>query len=166
MKRGLRILILGLVGGALTYGAVYLAVTDGPRSWLRSSQPELAWLRDEFRLGDAEFRRISELHAGYQPGCRERCRAIQELDGRLATALSTASQVTPEMESLLEERARMRARCQAEMLRHFFEVSRTMPPEQGKRYLTWVRGSSCLLEHSMHAPDGAAPATPSTGHVH
>ena len=36
------------------------------------------------------------------------------------------------------------------MLKHFFEVSRTMPPEQGRRYLTWVQEQTCLREQTMN----------------
>jgi hypothetical protein len=47
------------------------------------------------------------------------------------------------------------------MLKHFFEVSRTMPPEQGKRYLAWVRENTCLRgEQAMdHGTDDHAVTT-------
>jgi hypothetical protein len=35
------------------------------------------------------------------------------------------------------------------MLRHFLEVSRTMPPEQGQRYLQWVEQQTCLSGQPM-----------------
>jgi hypothetical protein len=44
----------------------------------------------------------------------------------------------------------MRADCQAEMLKHFFEVSRAMPADQGKRYLAWVQAQTCLHEQTMN----------------
>jgi len=150
MRRGVLILTLGLVGAALAYCCFYLMGTATPRALMRSGQPELAWLRHEFNLGDAEFNRISALHQGYLPQCKERCLRIDELNGKLSNALTTATQVTPEMEKLLNERAQMRATCQAEMLKHFFEVSRTMPPKQGKRYLAWVRENTCLREQAMN----------------
>ena len=87
----------------------------------------------------------------------ERCRRIDELNDKLSNTLATATQVTPEVEKLLGERAQMRASCQTDMLKHFFEVSRTMPPEQGKRYLAWVRENTCLREQAMdHGPDNHA----------
>ena len=163
MKRGLLILALGVVGAAVAFCCAYLMGTATPRALMRSAEPELAWLKYEFKLGDAEFKRISELHGGYLPQCKERCLRIDGMNDRLSVMLANASQVTPELEKLLNERAQMRATCQAEMLKHFFEVSRTMPPEQGKRYLAWVRGSTCLREPAMdHGPDThaekAAPA--------
>jgi hypothetical protein len=153
MKRGLVILALGLVGAIVAFCCVYLMGTSTPRALMQSTQPELAWLKHEFNLGDAEFKRISELHAGYLPQCMERCRRIDELNDKLSNTLVSATQVTPEIEKLLSERAQMRAACQSEMLKHFFEVSRTMPPEQGKRYLAWARDNTCLREQAMdHGP--------------
>jgi len=132
---------------------------------MRSSQPELAWLKDEFNLGDSEFRQIARLHAGYLPQCMERCRHIDELNDKLANILATAEEVTPEVESLMKERARMRATCQIEMLRHFFEVSRTMPPEQGRRYLAWVTENTALREEAMpHGGESTDNATEPAHH--
>jgi len=149
MRRGILILALGLVVGALAYCCVYFMGTTTPRALMQSAQPELAWLKREFNLGDAEFKRICELHAGYLPQCKKRCQRIDELNNALSSTLASATQVTPELEKLLSERAQIRANCQAEMLKHFFEVSRTMPPEQGKRYLAWVRENTCLREQAM-----------------
>ena len=162
MKRGLLILTLGLAGAVIAFCCVYRMGTATPRALRQSAQPELAWLKHEFNLGDAEFKRISQLHEGYLPQCMERCRHIDQLNGTLSNALVTATQVTPEIEKLLSERAQMRASCQTEMLKHFFEVSRTMPPEQGKRYLAWVRENTCLREQAMdHGLDNhAGKATP------
>jgi hypothetical protein len=90
----------------------------------------------------------------------ERCRRIDQLNDTLSNALATTTRVTQEIEMLLSERAQMRASCQAEMLKHFFEVSRTMPPEQGKRYLAWVCENTCLREQAMeHGTDNHAVTT-------
>ena len=160
MKRGLLILALGVVGAVVAFCCVYLMGTATPRALMQSAQPELAWLKHEFSLGDAEFKRITELHAGYLPQCKERCLRIDELNDKLSNALATATQVTPDIETVLKERAQIRATCQSEMLKHFFEVSRTMPPEQGKRYLAWARDNTCLREQAMdHGADNHAAKT-------
>ncbi len=165
MKRGLLILTLGVVGAVVAFCCVYLMGTAKPRAMMQSPQPELAWLKHEFNLGDAEFKRISELHAGYLPQCMERCRRIDELNDKLSNSLASATQVTPELEKLLSDRAQMRAACQTEMLKHFFEVSRTMPPEQGKRYLAWARDNTCLREQAMdHGADNHAATTTPAQH--
>ncbi|MBX3732883.1 MAG: hypothetical protein KF791_09840 [Verrucomicrobiae bacterium] len=160
MKRGLLILTLGVVGALVAYCCVYLTGTAKPRAMMQSPKPELAWLKQEFNLGDAEFKRISELHAGYLPQCKDRCRRINELNNKLSEVLISTTQVTPEIEKLLNERAQIRATCQSEMLKHFFEVSRTMPPEQGKRYLAWAWGNTCFREQAMnHGTDSHAATT-------
>ena len=153
MKRGLLILVVGMLGAIAAYCCVYLMGTARPRAMMNSSQPELAWLKHEFNLGEPEFQRISRLHSAYLPQCMERCRRIDQLNDNLSTALAAATLVTPEIEKMLGERAQMRATCQAEMLKHFFEVSRTMPPEQGKRYLAWVKENTCLREQPMDHGD-------------
>src|SRR5258706_8165138 len=138
MTRGLLILLLGLVVGAVGYCCVYVARTSPARAMERTKQPELAWLKEEFRLSDTEFKRISELHAAYLPECRRMCREIDAENTRLQTLLANATNVTVEIKGVLSESARLRSECQRMMLEHFFQVSQTMPPEQGRRYLAWV----------------------------
>jgi len=150
MRRSVTILALGVVGAVVAYYCFYVLGTATPREWLRNHQPELAWLKHEFNLSDSQFARISQMHEGYLPQCKERCRHIEELNCKLIKAIGATTQITPEIEKLLADRARMRADCQAEMLKHFFEVSRTMPAEQGKRYLAWVQTQTCLHEQTMN----------------
>ena len=71
MKKGALILILGLVAAAAAYGCIYFVCTASARSLQRSDKPELAWLKEEFHLSDADFKRVSELHAAYLPRCRD-----------------------------------------------------------------------------------------------
>jgi hypothetical protein len=150
MRRGLFILGLGLAGAVVAFCCFYLAGTATPREWLHSQQPELAWLKHEFNVSDSELSRISKLHGAYLSQCKEHCRQIENLNNKLTKAIGSAAQVTPEIEKLLDERGRMRTECQAEMLKHFFAVSQTMPPEQGKRYLAWAQEHTCLSERVMN----------------
>jgi hypothetical protein len=116
----------------------------------RSQRPELAWLKEEFHLSDAEFKRVSELHAAYLPHCREMCRKIDEQNAQLQKLLAGATNTTPEIDAALVEIAQLRSGCQRMMLRHFFEVSQTMPPEQGSRYLAWVKGKVFAAVYGMN----------------
>ena len=93
---------------------------------------DLSWLKREFRLSDSEMQRVRQLHEGYLPKCREMCAKIAEKQNEVESAL--ASGQVPE--DKLIQLATLRAQCQAEMLRHFEEVSRAMAPEEGKRYLS------------------------------
>ncbi len=152
MKRPLLILIAGLALAAAGFCGVYYAGTAGSCCTNPDMAPELAWLKDEFHLSDTEFKRVSEMHDKYLEGCMERCRKIDQKNQELARLLAATNAITPEIQKALDESALLRAECQKIMLQHFYEVSRTMPPEQGKRYLAWVQSKTVLTDtHSqMH----------------
>ena len=149
MKRGILILLVGLVGATVAFCCVYLACTAHARTLQRSGQPELAWLKAEFKLSDAEFKRVSDLHSAYLPQCRQKCREIDAQNARLERLLADATTVTPEIERTIAEASRLRSECQTMMLRHFFQVSQTMAPEQGRRYLAWVKEKAFLPDYGM-----------------
>jgi hypothetical protein len=148
-KKGVFILIVGLLLGAAAYGCVYFVCTTPTRTLQENSKPELAWLKDEFHLDDAEFKRVAGLHAAYLPQCAEMCREIDAQSQRLKQLLASTNQVTPEIKAAITENARLRAECQSHMIKHFYEVSRSMPPEQGRRYLAWVQEKTCWSNDSM-----------------
>lgn len=156
VKRAVIVLLAGVVAAIAAYCSIYSLGTASHRELLTSKTPELLWLKREFNLSDSEFQRISELHAAYLPQCQERCRRIEEQTEKFKNLLATADGVTPEVEGILAERARMRADCQVEMLKHFFEVSRTMPSAQGRRYLAWVQEQTCLHDEGMEGQHHAA----------
>jgi hypothetical protein len=129
---------------------------------MREAQPELAWLKREFKLTDADYARLVQLHNAYLPQCMERCRLIEEQNQKLHALLAQSTNVTPEVRTVLAQRAQIRADCEAAMLEHFLEVSRTMPPEQGRRYLAWVEGQSGLCGAGMEQRHGATSAQPAS----
>lgn len=148
MKRSAIILLTGLALGALAYTGVYRAATADSCCRVEGKTPELAWLKQEFRLSDAEFARISQMHEQYLAGCAERCHRIDLKNERLAGLLAATNTITPEIQQALAESSQLRAQCQALMLQHFYDVSRTMPADQGKRYLAWVQSKTVL--HDTH----------------
>jgi hypothetical protein len=152
MKRPWGILLAGLAAGLLAYSSFYYVSTARCHSLMGKPAPELAWLQGEFHLGDAEFARVCLMHESYLSGCAERCRRIDEKNDELKRLLASTNTVTTEIEKTLSEAAQLRAECQKKMLQHFYEVSQTMPPEQGKRYLAWVQERTILSDsHSqMH----------------
>lgn len=157
MKKTWLILAAGLFLAAAGYCCVYFICTAAERRIARSETPELAWLQKEFNLSDAEFKRISELHAAYQPHCAEMCRRIGEKNAELQLLLAKSAAVTPEIERNLAESAQIRAECQAAMLNHFYEVSRTMPPEAGRRYLAWVEEKAFGTMQDMSSLPPSSP---------
>jgi hypothetical protein len=157
MKKGGLILLLGLLLGAAAFAGFYYLGTAPCRNMMDEPQPELAWLKKEFNLADADFARVAAMHEAYLPQCAERCRVIEEQNTKLRDLLAKDPTVRPEVESLLTERAKTRALCETEMLKHFQEVSRAMPPEQCRRYLEWVQEETVLRAQAMegrHKMDG------------
>lgn len=144
MKRALLVLIGGLVLGGLAFTGMYRAGTADSCCRISSDTPELVWLKQEYHLSDAEFSRVSKLHEEYLAGCAQRCHEIDLKNAELARLLALTNNVTPEIEKALADAAQLRAQCQSKMLAHFYQVSRTMPPEQGQRYLAWVQSQTLL----------------------
>ena len=155
MKRPWIILLAGVALAAAGYFAVYHTTLSCCGLPAQASASELDWLKEEFHLGDAEFRRVSGLHNDYLPACRQRCAAIDAKNAEVRALLAKAGDVTPEVERALADAARLRGECQTAMLRHFVEVSRAMPPEQGRRYFEWICARTLAPQHDSMAPAAA-----------
>ena len=155
MKHAAVILIVGLFAAVAGYGTLYYCGTHAQRQMLDSPAPELAWLKKEFQLGDTEFERISKLHEGYLPRCAELCQRIMAKNSELQQLLAGANIDAKTVEQKLRESGDLRVECQQNMFNHFLEVSRQMPPEQGKRYLQWVQQRTLTPEHDMAQRHGS-----------
>jgi hypothetical protein len=158
MNRSLVILLGALALSAAIFTGSYFA---GQRACVMcKAQPadDLAWLREEFHLSDAEMQRVRQLHEGYLPQCAEMCAKIAAKKTELQTALDNGTNVTADAQKKLIELGELRARCQMQMLQHFVEVSQAMPPEQGRRYLAEMQkltlGFHEEIEQSMSHPAG------------
>lgn len=149
MQKSVLILVLGFLAAAAAYGCIYFVCISPVRSLQQSDRPELGWLKEEFKLSDDDFKRVSELHSAYLPECRDMCRRIDAQNRKIEMLLSGATNMTPEITTALTESSRLRAECQGMMLHHFFQVSQTMPPEQGRRYLVWVKEKAFLPNYDM-----------------
>jgi Spy/CpxP family protein refolding chaperone len=149
MQRAAIILMVGLLAAVAAYSAVYYFGTRKHRQMLESPAPELAWLKQEFQLGEAEFERIAKLHDGYMPRCAELCQRIARKNAELQKVVARPDVDAKAVEQILKEAGDLRVECQKNMFSHFLEVSRQMPPEQGTRYLQWVQQRTLTPEHDM-----------------
>lgn len=134
MNRPLVILLGALVLGAAIFAGSFYFSQRACANMMRGAD-DLSWLRIEFHLSDTEMARVRQLHEGYMPQCMEMCAKIAAKKSEVAAALANGTNVTAEAQKKLAELGELRAQCQAQMLQHFFEVSRAMPPEEGRRYL-------------------------------
>jgi len=153
MKHTWLILSAALILGGAVFGASFLL---GQRVCCRATSSrtdDLDWLRQEFRVSDAELANIRALHEGYLPRCVEMCLQIADKKRELEQALSGATNLNATAETKLTELHALRARCQGQMLQHFLEVSQAMPAEQGRRYLAEMQrltlGFHEQIEQSM-----------------
>src|SRR6266404_178612 len=144
MKRSWFILLGGLFAGLVAYACIYLHATSAQRSVEQSTQPALAWLQKEYHLTDAQFTQIVQLHGAYYPKCAEMCRRIDDQNTKVQKLLAATNDVSPEIKQALADAAQLRVECQSAMMQHFYEVSRAMPLDQGKRYLAWVQQETLL----------------------
>lgn len=135
MRRPLLILVVMLLAGTAAFFGGQRLVSYWCAKHMARPTDDLAWLRLEFRLNDAELARVRRLHDGYLPKCREFCERIDARKRELQALLVSPTNDTATVEHKLIEVGTVRAQCQAAMLQHFREVSQVMPPEQGRRYL-------------------------------
>ena len=159
MKRPLGIVVLALLAVTATFAVSYLIAQRLCARHVVQAD-DLDWLRQEFRLSDADLAHVRKLHEGYLPKCAEMCERIAAKKQELEQALAGQTNVTAAAERNLSELTALRAQCQTEMLRHFVEVSRAMPPEQGRRYLAEMQrltlGFHEQIEQSMSGSAGQA----------
>lgn len=135
MRRPLLILaVMLLTGVGVFIGGQRVTACWWAKQVVRPTD-DLAWLRLEFGLNDAELARVRQLHEGYLPKCREFCEDIDARKRELQAVLEADANSPLAIERKLIEVGTLRAQCQAAMLQHFREVSRVMPPDQGRRYL-------------------------------
>ncbi len=139
MNRSIAILLGVLALGAAIFCGSYFAGQRACEMTMAQSADDLSWLRDEFHLSDAEMSHIRELHEGYRPQCMKMCKLVAEKKQELDAALNAGTNVTDEARQKLTELAQLRAQCQAQMLQHFIDVSKAMPPEEGRRYLAEMK---------------------------
>jgi hypothetical protein len=157
MSRAAKIVLAGCAALVLIAWAVYLGAMH--LCARQMSADDLSWLKREFRLSDVEMQRVRQLHEGYLPQCREMC-------GKIAAKQEEVSEVLAKGQApdeKLVELGTLRAQCQAQMLRHFQEVSQAMPAEQGKRYLSEMQRLTLGFHEDIERSMGDMPAS---GHGH
>lgn len=147
--------VAAAVFGGAFYCAHYVCAKRGA-----TGTDDLDWLKMEFHLGDVELARIRELHDGYLPKCSDNCILIAAKKRELAQAIAAGTNSTATLDKLRGEVAALRQKCQSEMLAHFEDVSRAMPPAQGQRYLAEMKritlGAHEQVEQSMSGTNPAA----------
>lgn len=163
MRRSLLIVIAIALASVSIFLFAYHASRHICKRYIAQNIDDLTWLQLEFRLSATELARIRQLHEGYLPKCRYYCAQIAAKQRELETLTVAGTNAIAAVEQKLAEIAALRAQCQAEMLRHFTEVSRAMPPEQGRRYLAEMQRLT-LGQHEQTERSMSQGTTTSHGH--
>jgi len=153
MNRSIVILLGALALALAIFIGAYYASQRATMMCCENPADDLSWLKNEFKLSEAEMARIRELHEGYLPQCGEICQKIAAAKRELAAIVGTSTNLTAEAQAKMNEIAALRAQCQSNMLTHFVAVSQAMPPDQGERYLAEMKrltlGEHEQVEQSM-----------------
>ena len=149
MRRSLFLSVAVMIVAGGVFAAGHFAANRMRVAQARGQPDELAWLPTEFGLSETELTKVRTLHEAYVPECDRMCARIAAANRELSSVLAAATNVTPAVQDRLVAVATLRAECQAQMLRHFYEVSRSMPPDQGRRYLQLMTRKTCLPDYGM-----------------
>ena len=148
MNRASKILLCTGALGALAFALACWRASH-PHDARRLERAELAWLRNDFSISDAQFTEVCRLHEAYVPLCAELCRRIKAKNGEIRQLVIGGNSVGPELERALTESGQLRIECQKAMLAHFYSVSQSMPPAEGRRYLQRMFETTSLGSHRM-----------------
>jgi hypothetical protein len=133
MKNWLIMLGFALAAAAGAY-ALFFAINDQPEVRRAAhARDAMLWLRVEYRLDDARWAAIKQLHEAYDDVCGRHCAAILAARERAAPAAEVA-----ELERV----------CVDAMTTHFKQVAALMPADQGERYLAMVLPKVVGYDHA------------------
>lgn len=151
MNRSLLLLLGALAVGAAIFAGSFFVSQRACVLCQQQPADDLAWLRTEFKLTDAEMARIRQLHEGYRPQCAAMCAKIAAKKQEVTAALAGSTNLTAEAQARLQELGALRQQCQTQMLQHFLQVSQTMPPAEGQRYLAEMQRLTLGLHEQTEA---------------
>lgn len=150
MKKGALILLSVLLAGIAGYTVSFRSATHSTRSILETSDAEMQWLRQEFKLNPDQAAKIRSLHENYKPTCGRLCGRVSASNEKLRQLASTSKTMSPEVAAALKEAMEVQEECRQEMLGHIYQVSAVMDPESGARYIRM------MLPYIVEPPIGHA----------
>jgi len=139
VKKLLLVLAVAFLAGGIAC-ALYYRHSVAPVQ----AEDEMHWLRREFRLTDAQIAEIQRMDRAYRPICDGHCQDYLEAHERLTAMLAQSRKWTPEMAQTMERLYRVEMECHRDMLKHAYEVSSLMAPEEARRYLGMIESRVML----------------------
>ena len=136
-----RVLLFILCTGLAT-GAAFMITRWAGAAKSLAADDQLRWLKEEFRLSEAQVAAIKILHENYVPVCRTHCEKIQV--ARKAAQLAAKSAAGDGAEAMASaevaqaELRRVEAVCREATRAHLLRVAAVMEPAQGERFIALV----------------------------
>jgi hypothetical protein len=157
-KHWLLVAVIGAVAAAaITFCATNFFATRDLRQMAAAPNSELEWLRHEFHLNDAQFKKIADLQSAYAPVCGEMCQRIMDANSKLDRLLSENREVTPQVEAAIREAGSVQDDCRKQMLAHIYRVGAQMNPADGQRYLRLM--TSRVIQPGLSSDTAVRAAT-------
>jgi hypothetical protein len=143
MRRALFVLLLGAAVGVSTH-VVYFRLHQPPDPGTLDGQ--LAWMRTELRLTDAQYARIRELHEASSPRLRALASQVAQMQAEFAafenTRRATDSVDFIEFARFVEARRNVNRECLDSTRQLILASAGEMSPGQRKAYLGMVAATT------------------------
>jgi hypothetical protein len=143
MKRALCVLLLGLAVGVATH-VVYFRLHRPPDPG--SLDGQLAWMRSELQLSDAQYERIRELHEASSPRLRALASQVARMQAEFAafeaTRRATDSVDFIEFARFVEARRNVDRECLDSTRQLVLAAAGAMTPSQREHYLGLVAATT------------------------
>lgn len=131
------LMLVALVAGAAGF-VTFRATGDKSVARALEQQDALAWLKADFKLSDAQFAAIKQLHDSYSIVCEAHCNDIM-LAVRARNELKASGQKDAAVLAAAERRVEeLRTICETAIAAHVRACASHMSPEAGERYLALV----------------------------
>lgn len=135
MNRAVLILLLGLATGLSVHFGYYAVQRP---AGLESLEGQLAWMRDELKLDQAQFAQIRELHEASSPRLRSLAAQVARMQAEFAAfehTRRTSDRVDfIEFAQFVETRRNINRECQESTRRLVMATADVMTPEQRAHY--------------------------------
>jgi len=136
MKRGALVLMLGIAVGVTAHVAFFRLHEPADPD---SLDGQLAWMKQELRLSDAQFARISELHQASSPRLRALAAQVAQMKAEFA-AFENTRRTTDRVDFIefarfVEARRSISEECIDSTRRLVLAAASEMTPRQREQYL-------------------------------
>jgi hypothetical protein len=151
MKRTLAMMVLGFAVGLATHFTYFRLREPASASTLDG---QLAWMKAELQLTDAQFARIKELHEASSPRLRALSAQVAQLQSEFA-AFETMRRTSDRVDFLefarfVEARRHVNRECLDSTRQLVLATARVMTPQQRQRYIRLVATAEPLARSLLN----------------